>query len=113
MKRLTIPPNVNLRKGRMADETVVLFHGRPIGTLKRHETRYPIRNDHKVRWYIHTFDDNHQVGWGSSRRAVAVSRLLHLFMDDTGSSSARLNSWVWRVKKRIEFGRPRGWWRKS
>jgi hypothetical protein len=91
--------NVKLKRGRMADETVVLFRGSPIGTLKR--IPHTARRKDGVKWAIHTFDDHQHVQWCADRRYTAIYRLIRYYLNDTGSHSGRHNDWVRRVRARL------------
>jgi hypothetical protein len=95
------PPNVKLRKGPLPNETTVLFHGNPIGTVQKFEYD-SMKLTARVRWYVHTFDNVRHEGWGCRLREHAVRRLVHLYMEQTGGRSTGHNLWVGRVKTRLE-----------
>jgi len=94
-------PNTKLRKGPLPNETTLLFHGHPIGTIQRYEYD-GCSGGTRVRWFVHTFDSIDHEGWGLRLREMAIRRLVHLYLADTGSSSSRHNTWVRRIKERIE-----------
>ena len=97
---MAVYPNVKMKRGRTANETIILFHGSTIGTIMRFA--YPKRRKCGVKWAIHTHDDHQHLGWCSDRRESAIRRLVHRYLAVTGSDSGRHNSWVSRVKTRLE-----------
>lgn len=99
---MTYPTGIKTKAGRTPDERIVLFHGSPIGTVKRFETAKPIRASQRVVWAIYIYDEYNSIGWCSTTLDSALRRIRRLYMEQTGSSSSRHNHWVSRIRARIE-----------
>jgi len=91
-------PNVTLRKGPRPGESIVMFHGHPIGTVRKVVNPYATKKHWRTRWLIHLHDANDNHNWTRDTRDAAVAGCVHYYMEGVGSSSSLHNSWVRRVE---------------
>jgi hypothetical protein len=90
-----------LKKGPRPGEYTVYFHDAPIGSVRKFEKPNAPTRRHRVRWLIHIFDHEANWKWTRDSREGAICGLIGEYLLRTGSSSARFNGWVSKVKEML------------